>query len=1066
MLRQAVSLIVKNRWLMVTLVLLITALLASQVRNLRIVIDPASLLPQSHPNVIGTNAAEKLFGSKYVIVVGVSSADGTTVLTPPLLEVMARLTQRLADVPGVKRHTILSLSAERAKSIQGKDGTLMVEKMLNLPIDAKEIASLVGRMSTNPVYQNTLLSQDSTLASISFSVDITEKGFREVVDRVLAVTNAENNERVSIRATGTPIFFAAVERYSQRMGFLFPIALILIGLLHFEAFRTLQGMILPLVTAVIAVLWVLGIMGSARLPLDAFNATTPILILAVAAGHAVQILKRYYEEYDRLSLLKPDVPSRQINDEAIIESLSKIAPVMLTAGLVAAAGFFSLLFFDILTISNFGRITGLGILTTLFLELSFIPALRSVLKPPKAKFETPTTNSLALAEQSNADDSPLLSPKPRLWDRISENIANAAIHQRPKVLTVFACIIILSVVGMNFINRENSTKSYFGNGVEVRQQDAFLNSKLAGTNTLYVVFEGDRENRVKDPELLAAIEQTQRYIETLPDVGKTVSIVDFIKQMNRSMHDGDISKNMLPASSELISQYLLLYSMSGQPTDFDAYVDYDYRHANLVVWMKNDSSKYAEKVVSQIKAFAQARVPKGVTVQVGGSVPQTSALSETLVRSKILNIVQMISVVLVAGIVVFRSVLAGIYLIVPLLVTVAVNFGLMGLTGVPLNTPNSVSAAMAIGIGADYAIYLMFRIREELAKGTDLESAIRTTLRTAGKAVVYVATAVATGYAVLMLSFNFYVHIWFGMLIVMSMVTSACTALLLVPALIMFKPPRFFRVGSARGHPVAALTVLIALLSVVPAKPAYAGEHSALDLMDRSYQSSRFDTSTSRASFQLTSASGQQRVRQTYGATKLESDGERNRRMIRFLAPSDVRNTVTVIVENNKGDDEIWVYLPALKKARRLANNNKRGSFVGTDLSYGDVIGHKPRDWNHKTLRQEALEGVASTVVESLPNSAEVSSDSGYSKRVSWIANDSFMALKVDFYDAGGALLKTLHNRRIKLVDASKKKWQAMQVDVKHHQSGHRTSIVLEQFTANTVVTDELFSVRYMEREE
>jgi uncharacterized protein len=1051
MLRQAVTSIVKHRRAVVFLVLLITALLASQVRNLRIVIDPASLLPQAHPNVIGTNKAEKLFGSKYVVVVGISPQDGGTVLTPSLLEVVSRLTTKLADVPGVKRHTILSLTAERAKSIQGKDGTLVVEKLLTSPVDQHEVARMAQRLDANPVYQNTLLSADKTMASISFSVDITEKGFREVVDRVLAVALAEQSSNVHVTATGTPIFFATVERYSQRMGFLFPIALVLIGLLHFEAFRTFQGMILPLVTAVIAVVWVLGIMGSVGLPLDAFNATTPILILAVAAGHAVQILKRYYEEFERLSMQNPDTASRNINDSAIVESLVKIAPVMLTAGFVAAAGFFSLLFFDILTISNFGRITGLGILTTLLLELTFIPALRSLLRPPK---------KLASGTAS-------LQVRPTRWDAIAEWIATSAIHRQKLVFGTFLGVIALALFGMTFLNRENSTKSYFGGGTQVRVQDAVLNSKLAGTNTLYVVFEGDRPDRVKDLEMLVAIEQTQRFIETLPDVGKTISIVDLLKQMNQSMLETGKGQHVLPASSELVSQYLLLYSMSGQPTDFDAYVDYDYRHANLVVWMKNDSSKYAEGVVTQIKAFAQARVPKGVTVQVGGSVPQTSALSETLVRSKILNIVQMISVVFVAGIVVFRSLLAGFYLIVPLLVTVAVNFGLMGLTGIPLNTPNSVSAAMAIGIGADYAIYLMFRIRENLAQGLDLESAIRSTLRTAGKAVVYVATAVASGYAVLMLSFNFYVHIWFGILIVMSMIVSAVTALLLVPALITFKSPRFFSLASgASVAKVAPSSALLLLCLFLAADHVQAADPKAMELMERSYQSNRFDTSTSRANFQLTNASGQQRVRQTYGATKLENNGEKNHRMIRFLAPSDVRNTVTVIVENSKGDDEIWVYLPALKKARRLANNNKRGSFVGTDLSYGDVIGHKPKDWSHSIVRQEAIDGVSTSVVQSLPVSAEVSGDSGYSKRVSWIAADSLMALKVEFYDVGGQLLKTLFNRQLKLMSPSQQKWQAMQVDVKNHQSGHSTSIVLEQFTANTTLAPDLFSVRYMEREE
>src|SRR5205823_9903382 len=92
---------------------------------------------------------------------------------------------------------------------------------------------------------------------------------------------------------------AQLERLSQRMAILFPLAVLLVGLIHFEAFRTLQGLFLPLVTALLATLWAVGVMGLVHVPMDAFNATTPILILAIAAGHAVQLLKRYYEDYER-----------------------------------------------------------------------------------------------------------------------------------------------------------------------------------------------------------------------------------------------------------------------------------------------------------------------------------------------------------------------------------------------------------------------------------------------------------------------------------------------------------------------------------------------------------------------------------------------------------------------------------------------------------------------------------------------------------------------------------------------------------------------------------------------
>ena len=1057
------TLIVRRRLWLILAIGLLTVFFAAQVRHLKIVIDPSAMLPKAHPNVIGTTAAEKLFGSKYVVVIGVSAADGGTAMQPTVLQTVADLSRDLAQVHGVKAHTLLSATAERAKAISGSADEMKVQPLLPTPVTAKGITALSTFLADNPIYQNTVVSQDQTLASISFSVDVGPKGFREVMDKVQVVLDKAQTPEVKIISSGTASFFANVERFSARMAFLFPIALVLIGLIHLEAFRTKQGLFLPLLTAILAVIWSLGLMGAAGVSMDAFNATTPILILAVAAGHAVQILKRYYEEYERLCVAHPNDPLYSLNDRAIVDSMTKVAPVMLTAGLVAALGFFSLMTFQITNIRTFGLFTGLGILSALLIELTFIPALRSYLPAPRPKMIN-----------LNAD-------QPRVWDRVAHRLTQLVIQRHRAIIVGFAVLGLLAAAAMSNINRENSTKSYFGEGLQLRQEDRVLNDKLAGTNTLYVVFQGDRADHMKDPVVLAAIESAQRFIEMLPDVGKTISIVDLLKQMNRAMNAGAPSAYKLPATAELVSQYLLLYSMSGQPTDFDAYIDYGYRNANLQVWMKNDSSKYAESVVSRIRQHIEPTLPKGITIQIGGSVPQTSALSETLVDGKMRNIAQMMGFVFVAGCLVFRSLVAGFYLALPLLFTVLVNFGVMGLTGIPLNTPNSVSSAMAIGIGADYAIYLLYRIREELQKTADADTALFNVMRTAGKAVVYVASAITCGYAVLMLSFNFYVHIWFGLLIVLSMIVSATSALVLIPSLIKLATPKFLlgkgadadeESGLLQPRPVAtalrctlaAMVTGVVLMFAAPS--ASAQELGGAELMEKNYQATRLSSSISEASFRLVSASGQERVRKTFGVTKLQSDGVANRRIIRFLAPSDVRNTTTLLVENPGRDDEIWVYLPALKKARRLASNNKKNSFVGTDLSFGDLVGHKAADWNHKILRQDTLLGVAVTVVESTPKTPEVASDSGYSKRVSWVNKENFVSLKVDFHDAGGALLKTLENSKLKVVDAALKKYQPMEIVVKNHQTGHATYLKMERFEANTPVAESYFAASYLEREE
>jgi uncharacterized protein len=312
---------------------------------------------------------------------------------------------------------------------------------------------------------------------------------------------------------------------------------------------------------------------------------------------------------------------------------------------------------------------------------------------------------------------------------------------------------------------------------------------------------------------------------------------------------------------------------------------------------------------------------------------------------------------------------------------------------------------------------------------------------------------------------------------VMSMLVSALSALVLVPALVLAFPPRFLR-GSVVGaaDPVRplpnnakqALLLVMLVLGAMVAGDAWAQNNAptATEWMERNHQTTRVNSSLSTAKFVLISPGGQERVRETFSATRLQPDGVHNRRVVRFLSPSDVRNTTTLIVENAGKDDDIWIYLPALKKTRRIASDNKKASFVGSDLSYADMVGHRPAEWTHTLLRQETVAGQRTQVIESVPKSPETATNTGYSKRISWIAESHAVALKVEFFDTHGQALKTLENSDVQVVDAARKKHQAMNVRVKNLQTGHQTLVVVHKFDTQTPVGDDYFSTGHIEKEE
>lgn len=1041
--------IIRHRIAVILVTLMVTALAVFQARSIKIIIDPATMMPQSHPYVSTSTEVEKVFGSKHVVVVGIQAEQGD-IYQPAVLERVERITGALLKVPGVVKENMLSLSARRAKNIEGvADGLEVRALMPAVPRTPEAMTALRAAVNQNPVFQGAIVSKDARMTAVMVEFKDEPGGFRAIMEKVEPIVERERGPGVTLHVGGLPNFLARIEIFSERMGMFLPISFVILCLVLFEAFRTKQGLVLPLVTALLAVAWGVGVMGASGIPMDVFNATTPILILAVASGHAVQLLKRYYEEYYRLRE-QDGVAPQEANRQAVVASLGKVGPVMIAAGTVASLGFFSLMVFEISTVRTFGIFTGLGILAALVLEMTFIPALRSLLAPPRER-----TRVQQLRQ--------------RVWDRATGAIARWVTGpRRARVYIGMLAFIALAVAGVSRIVEDNSVKRYFDPELVFQQDDRALNGALGGTNTLYLLIEGKDDDAIKNPKTLQAMRDLQRFLEKEPNVGKTISMVDFVERMNQAMHGDDPRYATIPESQELVSQYLLLYSMSGDPGDFDSYVDYGYKRAKLTAYLKTDSTAYVEQLIGRVQEFAASRFGPDVKVRIGGSAPQDAALNQAMVEGKILNIVQIAAVVFVISSLIFRSLLAGALVLLPLLIAVLANFGLMGWSGILLNIPTSLTSAMAVGIGADYAIYLIYRLREELARDLDETRAVSRVLASAGEAILFVAVAVACGYGVLLFSFGFYIHAWLAILIAAAMLVSALSALLLIPSLILSFRPSFIFERGGRGSLLAPATAALLAIGAgawLAMPRAHAAEVDLQKTMEANFAVSKVLDSTSDATFTLINRAGQERVRKVFGTTKLADNGNDNSRMTRFTAPPDVKGTVTLLVEHGDRDDDIWVYLPALKKVRRLVSSNKKDSFVGTDFSYADVIGYKVGEWSYKLLREETVDGQACLVVEALPKTDAVKANTGYSRRVSWIRKDNQMTVKADFWDEAGQPLKTLSFGEIVQVDPKRAKWQAMRLEAANSQTGHRTVIRFENFKVNQQVRSDFFTTAYMERD-
>jgi hypothetical protein len=274
-------------------------------------------------------------------------------------------------------------------------------------------------------------------------------------------------------------------------------------------------------------------------------------------------------------------------------------------------------------------------------------------------------------------------------------------------------------------------------------------------------------------------------------VKRTISLCDYMRRIDAVMAGG-ANREMSPAMpANLMAQYLQLYRMSGGPEDLDYLLDSDGQRAVVIAFRDNDSSSEFESIEARIRAATAKSLPSGAQLIFGGSVSTGAALNDTMVSEKIINMAQIGIILCLLSALLFRSLIAGLLVVAPLSVTVAVILGIMGWAGIPLQLVTVSIAATAVGIGSDYAIYWLYRFREAMQSSASEAEALDKTFQSAGQAILYVATSVTCGYSLLMLSLGFKVHLWLGLMVSLSMAVAALAAMTLLPALVMLFRPRF-----------------------------------------------------------------------------------------------------------------------------------------------------------------------------------------------------------------------------------------------------------------------------------
>ncbi|MGQ9630392.1 MAG: efflux RND transporter permease subunit [bacterium] len=752
-----------------------------------------SMIPEGHPARLYLERVRDTFGTSLdAMLIGIESDD--TIFETRTLEAVARISEAIQSIPGVKEDGVTSLST--VDSIMGTEFGMEVSPLMErIPETGEEMEELRRRVYENSMYVGSLVSKDgkATLILARLERGLSEPQKYEIYRRAKEIAEAEREvarqegRGDEFYVAGDPMILALISNYiTSDMLKLSPIAILVVLLILYLSFRTLRGTLLPIAVVVASTVWTMGLMAIFDVPITIVGTAMPIMLIAVGSAYGIHVLNEYYRQMDG------GLPIR----EGIVEALSHVGVPVMMAALTTMAGFSSLATSSLVAIRDFGVFASFGVGVASVFALIFVPAtLALMVKPTRARV--------------------VPEGVPEGFERILRRLGAVAIERRWCIVAAGAIIVAVAIFGATHIIVDNNTIEYFKRGSEIRIANNRINSKFGGTCTVNAVIAVPKEGGLKDPKILKSIAGLQDELSRMPIVGYSLSLADYIKRMNRAMHEDDPAYNRIPDEVEVveetdwverdgeevevtrlvevkgqdqIAQYLLMYESAGGG-NLDEVVDYDYREANVVIQLKSFNISAMRDVVRSVEDYAKRNFPPGVEVNITGQYIQLVVV-DLIVEGQIRSLIASILMVLIMLIVVFRSPAAGLLSVIPLTFTILFNFGLMWLTRTPLNAATAMIAGMGMGIGIDYSIHYISRYKAQFAETGNYKRATEAATAIAGKGIIYNASAVAAGFAVLTLS-SFIPLISVGWLIPVTMVTTATGALTILPALLYVFKPRF-----------------------------------------------------------------------------------------------------------------------------------------------------------------------------------------------------------------------------------------------------------------------------------
>lgn len=274
-----------------------------------------------------------------------------------------------------------------------------------------------------------------------------------------------------------------------------------------------------------------------------------------------------------------------------------------------------------------------------------------------------------------------------------------------------------------------------------------------------------------------------------------------------------------------------------------------------------------------------------------------------------------------------------------------------------------------------------------------------------------------------------------------------------------------YRSVTTRTLVTGALALALASLAhAQDARPAPKGADDPRAIMDRALQNMRLPGAEMISALNIYNAKGQKRERKMATVSK-RFDGGTEKRLVRFVAPADVKGTGLLTFDHDAKDDDMWLFLPAMRKTRRIVSSERAKSFMGSEFTYSDMTPPPLDDFTYALRKTEVVDGTPCWVIEMTPKSDDIADENGYSRRVAWVGKQDHVMRQVQYFDLDGELHRVMTGTKVEEIDPANKLWRPMHMTIENKQNGRRSELVIDKLQLRADVPDDYFTTRYLERQ-